>query len=456
MALLSFDGDNAYKKYAETSISKKFKLVPLKSIKIEGGEVSQYDTHFLAFLLKSFGSFTLDICGDIYSGLGILLKYADTLVLGDVEKYGVCILIKGGGEFGKNTHTCLLDPKKYGKDLNTSYYLRVYAEASDLDVTNDYRFLVDKKRAVEYGEDTNLIATKPYIEETYDTHGNLIGAKLYGHTKIRYQAFQGCASLAHISLPESLTSIDGYAFENCTSLALTSLPESLRSIGSYTFKGCRSLALTSLPNGITSIDENAFQVCTSLALTSLPEGITSISNSVFKGCTSLALISLPNGIMSIGEYAFQDCTSLALTSLPESLRSIGEHAFEYCTSLALTSLPENLMFIDGYAFESCTSLALTSFPESLRSIADGAFENCTSLALTSLPESLRSIGSYAFKNCTGLTSITFKGTPTTISSTAFNGCTNLTDIKVPWAKGAVINAPWGATNATITYNYTGE
>ena len=39
-------------------------------------------------------------------------------------------------------------------------------------------------------------------------------------------------------------------------------------------------------------------------------------------------------------------------------------------------------------------------------------------------------------------------------SSAFDGCTNLTDIKVPWAEGAVANAPWGATNATITYNYT--
>ena len=72
MALLSFDGDNAYKKYAETSISKKFKLVPLKSIKIEGGEVSQDDAYILVSLIASLGlrgSFTIDICGDIYSDL---------------------------------------------------------------------------------------------------------------------------------------------------------------------------------------------------------------------------------------------------------------------------------------------------------------------------------------------------------------------------------------------------
>ena len=388
MALLSFDGDNAYKKYAETSISKKFKLVPLKSIKIEGGEVSQDDTHLLAFLLKSFGSFTLDICGDIYSGLGILLKYADTLVLGDVEKYGVCILIKGSGEFGKNTHTCLLDPKKYGKDLNTSYYLRVYAEVSDLDVTNDYRFLVDKKRALEYGEDTNLIATKPYIEETYDTHGNLIEAKLYGHTKIRYNAFY-----------------------NCTNLTLASLPESLKSIG----------------------------------------------DSAFKKCTNLALTSLPESLKSIGDTAFSDCTNLALRSLPEGLTSIGEHAFRGCTNLALTSLPAGVTSIGHLAFFNCANLALTSLPEGLTSIGNAAFSGCTNLALTSLPESLKSIGDNAFQNCTSLTSIIFKRIPTTIiPSTAFSGCTNLTDIKVPWPEGAVGNAPWGATNATIIYNYTGE
>ena len=87
-------------------------------------------------------------------------------------------------------------------------------------------------------------------------------------------------------------------------------------------------------------------------------------------------------------------------------------------------------------------------------IRDSAFTGCTNLALTSLPAGVTSIGVEAFSGCTSLTSITFKGTPTTINSSAFSGCTNLTDIKVPWAEGRVPNAPWGATNATITYNYT--
>ena len=111
--------------------------------------------------------------------------------------------------------------------------------------------------------------------------------------------------------------------------------------------------------------------------------------------------------------------------------------------------------IRNSAFSGCSKLALTSLPSSLTSIGDDAFYNCTKLALTSLPSGITSIGSGAFDKCSSLTSITFEGTPTTINSSAFSNCTNLTTINVPWAEGAVANAPWGATNATINYNYTG-
>ena len=54
-----------------------------------------------------------------------------------------------------------------------------------------------------------------------------------------------------------------------------------------------------------------------------------------------------------------------------------------------------------------------------------------------------------------MVSLTFEGTPENIGASAFAGCNNLTTINVPWAEGAVANAPWGATNATINYGHTG-
>ena len=134
--------------------------------------------------------------------------------------------------------------------------------------------------------------------------------------------------------------------------------------------------------------------------------------------------------------------------------SVVDNAFNNDKTLSITSLPACIESIGASAFYGCTKLALTSLPSGLTSIGANAFSGCTKLALTSLPSGITSIGANAFQDCTGLTSITFTGKPTTISSSAFAGCTNLTTINVPWAEGEVANSPWGATNATINYNYT--
>ena len=134
---------------------------------------------------------------------------------------------------------------------------------------------------------------------------------------------------------------------------------------------------------------------------------------------------------------------------------IRQFAFYHDTVLTNITMPK-VKLIDADGFNGCDSLAITSLPESLTWIGSSAFQLCKNLALTSLPSGIRGIDSYAFRNCTGLTSMTFEGKPTsTIYSNVFTGCTNLTTINVPWAEGEVANAPWGATNATINYNYTG-
>lgn len=120
-------------------------------------------------------------------------------------------------------------------------------------------------------------------------------------------------------------------------------------------------------------------------------------------------VTLPIGLESIGDGAFSGCGNLVLTSLPETVKSIGEDAFYYCSKLTHMSLPAGLMDLKNFAFRSCY----------------------------------------------GLASVTFKSTPTSIANGSFSYCGSLTTINVPWAEGEVANAPWGATNATINYNYTG-
>jgi hypothetical protein len=98
-------------------------------------------------------------------------------------------------------------------------------------------------------------------------------------------------------------------------------------------------------------------------------------------------------------------------------------------------------------------MPLESLPEGLTKIESYTFYQCQNLVLTTIPAGITSISSNAFYGCSKLTNLTFKGTPTSIQSTAFKNCNNLLTINVPWAEGAVADAPWGATKATINYNY---
>ena len=158
-------------------------------------------------------------------------------------------------------------------------------------------------------------------------------------------------------------------------------------------------------------------------------------------------------LTAIGNYAF--ASSPIVNFDCPNVTTIGTSAFSTCSELAITSLPSKLTSIGGSAFFNCKKIALTSLPNGLTSIGVNAFQNCVNLAVTRLPSSLKSISGQAFNGCTGLTSITFEGKMSSLPSNLFLNCTNLTIINVPWAEGAVANAPWGATNATINYNYTG-
>ena len=138
-----------------------------------------------------------------------------------------------------------------------------------------------------------------------------------------------------------------------------------------------------------------------------------------------------------------------------SLKTIEGEAFSNCRSLTSINLPEGLTYIGSYVFYYCMNLVLTSLPESLTEIDSSAFYFCKKLAITNIPAGVTTIKNKAFGSCTGVSELTFNGKPSTIASDVFTNCSSLLSINVPWAEGEVANAPWGATSATINYNYTG-
>ena len=216
-----------------------------------------------------------------------------------------------------------------------------------------------------------------------------------------------------------VTAIGSYGFDGCTSLANITLPDGVTSIGEYAFNKCTSLLNIIIPDSVTSIGGSAFGYCKNLTGIILPETVELIDNSTFRHCTSLANITLPKSVTSIGIYAFSNCTSLASIIIPDSVTSIGGKAFEYCEGLTGIILPERVKLIENSTFIHCTSLANITLPDGLISIGKYAFNNCTSLANITLPDGLISIGDSAFKFCNGLANIVLPDSLTTIGSEAF-------------------------------------
>lgn len=156
----------------------------------------------------------------------------------------------------------------------------------------------------------------------------------------------------------------------------------------------------------------------------------------------------------VPEYAFAYLAELTSVDMPDNVIAIGDNGFYRCPKLSLTSLPSGITSIGDFAFLNCYQLSLTALPSGITSIGAYAFKQGTGLASITLPPALTTIGDYAFANCTGLETVRFTSTVSSIPGGVFSGCTKLSTIYVPWSQGQVANAPWGASNATIVYDYT--
>ena len=113
-----------------------------------------------------------------------------------------------------------------------------------------------------------------------------------------------------LTLPSSITQINGYAFFGCNTLTTVTIGNNVTSIGNYAFRDCSSLTSVTIGNNVTSIGYGAFSGCTALTSVTIGNNVTSIGGSAFYNCRSLTSVTIGNNVTSIGYGAFWYCTSL--------------------------------------------------------------------------------------------------------------------------------------------------
>ena len=270
------------------------------------------------------------------------------------------------------------------------------------------------------------------------------------HLGILYSStFNGCTSLATVTLPSSLIEIGGSAFKGCTNLASLALPETLETIGSSAFESCTSLETITLSSALKKIGSSAFKNCQAITSLTLPESLETIDTSAFEGCANLASINLEK-VKYINQKAFKGCESLTFADLTgfvgytSSTSYAGKLYNETFCNSGLTSFtfdntdPDMTNVIParitsfGTKLFSNTKLVRVTFEDSDASLyLSTAFDSCAELVSVNFGTRQMSIPANAFKNCTSLGSISIGTGVSSLGKNAFSGCTNLTEVNIP-------------------------
>lgn len=200
----------------------------------------------------------------------------------------------------------------------------------------------------------------------------------YTITTIGESAFESCAGLKSIVLPDGLTGINYNAFYNCTGLQSIHIPESVTSIGASAFKLCRSITSIVIPSGITTLNNELFSGCDSLSLIVLPEGLKEIKSSAIGSCPGLRELTLPASVTSISATAFSYSGNLSTLTLLSAtpvgnLASVLDRVKDSISSIRVP---------DGSVAAYRDALAGSSYAEKVQEIGSGAVLSVNPASLT--------------------------------------------------------------------------
>lgn len=233
-------------------------------------------------------------------------------------------------------------------------------------------------------------------------------------------------------IPEdgSVTTIGPNAFEGCAGLTEVVIPDVITHIGDGAYRDCNNLTTVKLGNGVQVVGKRAFEECDNLSQIDFGTSVHTIDDWGFAYNHQIKELEFPASLRQLGMEAFSNNTGLETVKFQEGVLYIGKCCFYMCDNLTELTLADSLEEIDDSAFYCCEKLETVKFGNGLVRIGDAAFYACEALTTVKLPNSMKTIGSSAFYECTNLRQLDL-GQVQEIGYSAFESCRKLTQIHIP-------------------------
>ncbi len=270
------------------------------------------------------------------------------------------------------------------------------------------------------------------------------------------RAFEGCAALRRVILPESLRQIGEMAFSGCSHLRLLTIPGGVQRVGTLAFAKCSQLERVRIEPGVVQLGPSCFSKCAALKRVEMPASVTQIGGGAFFGCSRelrlygaedapAAQYARLNGL-TFDFQSWKDDEELVLREEEDGTltvlgaRQTAPHRIEIPTEICgrrVAAIAPKAFFASGTleqlvvgggvreigesAFFGCRQLVSVSFERGLEQLKDSAFAGCESLTQVTLPWGTSAVGRMAFFGCTRLSFVKMP-TTTRVSDFAFDGC----------------------------------
>lgn len=264
---------------------------------------------------------------------------------------------------------------------------------------------------------------------------------------------------------ETITVIEDRAFKRCLNLKKAILPKCVL-LGEEAFNWNRELTDIILNEALTEIKNNTFETCDKLKNINLSSSLEKVGDYAFRSCSILTIDTVLNNLKEIGDFGFSGCYNLDLKFDINKITKIGRGGFQLCNNLKLPTFPPNLETLEENQFQGCFLCTFDSIPNRFKELPRFIFIH-TGVAFKNLPF-IKKFGEVCLGYCKNLTTLTLgsKGNPVEYiaphdftgndsskwTSGSFYSSTNLISLTIYTTGGQPLaGAPWGATNATITY-----